>query len=68
MDKLGKAGDTVKVAPGYFRNHLMPKLLAFPNIDKFAYLLNEQRKVFPPPLISVLLVYICYILVNAIHH
>ncbi|XP_022631379.1 uncharacterized protein LOC106776656 [Vigna radiata var. radiata] len=46
IDKLGKAGDTVKVAPGYFRNHLMPKLLAFPNSDKFAYLLNEQRKVF----------------------
>ncbi|TKY63110.1 50S ribosomal protein L9 [Spatholobus suberectus] len=48
MDKLGKAGDTVKVAPGYFRNHLMPKLLAFPNIDKFAYLLNEQRKIYQP--------------------
>ncbi|KAH1193718.1 50S ribosomal protein L9 [Glycine max] len=48
IDKLGKAGDTVKVAPGYFRNHLMPKLLAFPNIDKFAYLLNEQRKIYQP--------------------
>ncbi|WVZ09106.1 hypothetical protein V8G54_013636 [Vigna mungo] len=48
IDKLGKAGDTVKVAPGYFRNDLMPKLLAFPNIDKFAYLLNEQRKIYQP--------------------
>ncbi|KAJ3672636.1 hypothetical protein LUZ60_007357 [Juncus effusus] len=44
MDKLGKAGETVKVAPGYFRNHLMPKLLAVPNIDKYAFLIKEQRK------------------------
>ncbi|XP_076924711.1 uncharacterized protein LOC143587252 [Bidens hawaiensis] len=45
IDKLGKAGETVKVTPGHFRNHLMPKLLAVLNIDKFAYLINEQRKV-----------------------
>ncbi|KAL1360005.1 hypothetical protein AAHE18_04G146600 [Arachis hypogaea] len=45
VDKLGKGGDTVKVAPGYFRNHLMPKLLAVPNIDKFSHLISEQRKV-----------------------
>ncbi|GFY84059.1 ribosomal protein L9/RNase H1 [Actinidia rufa] len=48
IDKLGKAGETVKVAPGYFRNHLMPKLLAVPNIDKFAYLISEQRKIYQP--------------------
>ncbi|KAF7825372.1 50S ribosomal protein L9 [Senna tora] len=48
MDKLGKAGETVKVAPGFFRNHLMPKLLAVPNIDKFAYLIREQRKIYQP--------------------
>ncbi|XP_024043182.1 uncharacterized protein LOC18046290 [Citrus clementina] len=42
-----KAGETVKVAPGYFRNHLMPKLLAVPNIEKFAHLIREQRRVFP---------------------
>ncbi|KAK9098204.1 hypothetical protein Syun_025249 [Stephania yunnanensis] len=46
IDKLGKAGETVKVAPGYFRNHLMPKLLAVPNIDKYAYLVREQRKLY----------------------
>lgn len=45
IDKLGKAGETVSVAPGYFRNHLMPKLLAVPNIDKYAFLIREQRKV-----------------------
>ncbi|XP_074272216.1 uncharacterized protein LOC141596089 [Silene latifolia] len=48
MENLGKAGDTVKVAPGYFRNYLMPKLLAVPNIDKFAYLVREQRKIYQP--------------------
>lgn len=48
IDKLGKAGETVKVAPGYFRNYLMPKLLAVPNIDKFAYLVSEQRKIYEP--------------------
>ncbi|XVF41346.1 hypothetical protein PTKIN_Ptkin01aG0272700 [Pterospermum kingtungense] len=48
IEKLGKAGDTVKVSPGFFRNHLMPKLLAVPNIDKFAYLVREQRKIYQP--------------------
>ncbi|OIW02993.1 hypothetical protein TanjilG_13630 [Lupinus angustifolius] len=48
IDKLGKAGYTVKVAPGFFRNHLMPKLLAVPNIDKFAHLITEQHKVYQP--------------------
>ncbi|XP_068668849.1 uncharacterized protein [Aristolochia californica] len=46
IEKLGKAGETVKVAPGYFRNHLMPKLLAVPNTEKFAYLMREQRKLY----------------------
>ncbi|KDO48774.1 hypothetical protein CISIN_1g0268312mg, partial [Citrus sinensis] len=36
------------VAPGYFRNHLMPKLLAVPNIEKFAHLIREQRRIFQP--------------------
>ncbi|KAH7692721.1 Ribosomal protein L9 protein [Dioscorea alata] len=46
IEKLGKAGETVKVAPGHFRNHLMPKLLAVPNIDKYAFLIREQRKLY----------------------
>uniref|UniRef100_A0A0E0DU39 Large ribosomal subunit protein bL9c n=1 Tax=Oryza meridionalis TaxID=40149 RepID=A0A0E0DU39_9ORYZ len=46
IDKLGKAGEVVKVAPGHFRNHLMPKMLAVPNIDKFALLIHEQRKLY----------------------
>ncbi|KAF5442703.1 hypothetical protein F2P56_035332 [Juglans regia] len=48
IGKLGKAGETVKVAPGYFRNHLMPKLLAVPNIEKYAFLVREQRKIYQP--------------------
>ncbi|KAL9263768.1 Large ribosomal subunit protein bL9-like protein [Drosera capensis] len=48
VNKLGKAGETVKVAPGYFRNYLMPKLLAVPNIEKFAILIREQRKIYEP--------------------
>ncbi|XP_047327108.1 50S ribosomal protein L9 [Impatiens glandulifera] len=48
IDKLGKAGETVKVAPGYFRNYLMPKLLAVPSIDKYIYLIREQRKIYQP--------------------
>ncbi|VFQ60525.1 unnamed protein product [Cuscuta campestris] len=48
IDKLGKAGDTVKVAPGFFRNHLMPKLLAVPNIHKYRYLLKDQSKIYQP--------------------
>jgi hypothetical protein len=40
-----KAGETVKVTPGHFRNHLMPKMLAVPSIDKFAILMREQPKV-----------------------
>ncbi|KAK9288362.1 hypothetical protein L1049_016815 [Liquidambar formosana] len=48
IDKLGKAGETVEVAPGYFRNYLMPKLLAVPNIEKYAYLIREQRKIYQP--------------------
>ncbi|XP_020112504.1 uncharacterized protein LOC109727046 [Ananas comosus] len=46
IDKLGRAGETVKVAPGHFRNHLMPKLLAVPNIEKYAFLIREQRKLY----------------------
>ncbi|CAH9089447.1 unnamed protein product [Cuscuta europaea] len=48
IEKLGKAGDTVKVAPGFFRNHLMPKLLAVPNIDKYRHLLKDQSKIYQP--------------------
>ncbi|KAJ0044343.1 hypothetical protein Pint_05079 [Pistacia integerrima] len=48
IEKLGNAGEMVKVAPGYFRNHLMPKLLAVPNIEKYAHLIREQRRIYQP--------------------
>ncbi|KAH9301091.1 hypothetical protein KI387_012674, partial [Taxus chinensis] len=49
IDKVGKAGETVKVAPGYFRNHLMPKLLALPNLHKYATLIAQQSKIYQRP-------------------
>uniref|UniRef100_A0A0D6R572 Large ribosomal subunit protein bL9c n=1 Tax=Araucaria cunninghamii TaxID=56994 RepID=A0A0D6R572_ARACU len=49
IDKLGKAGESVKVAPGYFRNHLMPKSLALPNLDKYAYLIRHQQQIYQRP-------------------
>ena len=30
IEKLGRRGETVKVAPGYGRNYLLPKKLAYP--------------------------------------
>jgi len=30
VEKLGKRGETVRVAPGYGRNYLIPKKLAYP--------------------------------------
>ncbi|GLJ30469.1 hypothetical protein SUGI_0603100 [Cryptomeria japonica] len=49
IDKVGTAGETVKVAPGYFRNHLMPKSLALPNLNKYAQLIAEQNKIYQRP-------------------
>ena len=52
IDKLGKAGDVVKVAPGYGRNYLIPKriaVLATPGnmkvqeIEKLAQARHDQR-------------------------
>ncbi|KAL0452403.1 UNVERIFIED_CONTAM: hypothetical protein Slati_1218400 [Sesamum latifolium] len=44
IDSWEEAGEMVKGGARYFRNHLMPKLLAVPNIDKFAHLIREQRE------------------------
>ncbi|KMZ68683.1 50S ribosomal protein L9 [Zostera marina] len=48
VDRLGQAGDTVAVAPGYFRNYLMPNLLAVPNLQKYNALVKEQIKLRSP--------------------
>lgn len=52
MHKLGDEGDVVKVKPGYARNYLIPKGLAFPvkttNANEVAHkrklVLDQQRK------------------------
>ena len=44
VDKLGKAGDVVKVAPGYARNCLLPKDLAAPVSKNALRRLEKLRK------------------------
>jgi len=41
---LGKTGDTVKVAPGYARNYLLPRELAIAAAGKSANLFRELQK------------------------
>jgi large subunit ribosomal protein L9 len=52
VEKLGKSGDVVKVAPGYGRNFLLPRKLAVPategnlkiaEIDRVAQARRDQR-------------------------
>ncbi len=45
IERLGKAGQIVNVAPGYARNRLIPNMLALPAIDKFVLLVQTQLKV-----------------------
>lgn len=45
IERLGKAGQIVSVAPGYARNRLIPNMLALPAIEKFVLLVQEQIKV-----------------------
>ncbi len=44
VDNLGKAGDVVKVAPGYARNYLLPKDLAAPVTHAALKRLEKLRK------------------------
>ena len=53
VEKLGKSGDIVKVAPGYGRNFLLPRKLAVPatpgnmkiaEIDRLAHARRDQRE------------------------
>lgn len=44
IDKLGKAGDIVKVADGYARNFLLPKELAMPVTKHAMRRLDKLRK------------------------
>lgn len=42
LNKVGKAGEIVKVAKGYARNMLIPQLLALPKLDKYVDLVQRQ--------------------------
>jgi large subunit ribosomal protein L9 len=44
VDKLGKAGDLVKVKPGYARNYLIPRALAFPATRSNISRIEHERK------------------------
>lgn len=43
VDKLGKTGDVVKVAPGYGRNFLIPRHLAVPATDGNLKIMEIER-------------------------
>ena len=45
VDKLGKAGDIVKVADGYGRNYLIPRQLAVPADVRNVRALEHDRRV-----------------------
>lgn len=44
IEKLGKAGDVVKVAPGYARNYLIPKKLAVPATEGSLKLVRQMQE------------------------
>lgn len=44
VEKLGKSGDTVRVADGYARNYLLPKMLAGPVTAATLKRLEKLRK------------------------
>jgi large subunit ribosomal protein L9 len=48
VEKLGKAGDVVKVAPGYGRNYLIPRRIAMEatpgNMERIAHARRDQRE------------------------
>ena len=45
IEQLGKRGEVVKVAPGYGRNYLLPKGLAYEFSDANVKRVNKERKV-----------------------
>jgi|SRR6266850_952212 len=44
IDKLGRRGDVVKVAPGYGRNFLLPKGLAYPHTPGNTRRVEQERR------------------------
>jgi large subunit ribosomal protein L9 len=44
VDNLGHAGDVVEVAPGYARNFLFPRGLAYPATDANVHRVDQEKK------------------------
>ncbi len=44
FEKLGKFGDIVEVKPGYARNYLIPKNIAYPAKPNFIKIVEEEKK------------------------
>lgn len=45
VEHLGKRGETVKVAPGYARNYLLPRQLALPATEANKKWVERERKI-----------------------
>ncbi len=44
LEKIGKAGEVVKVKDGYARNYLIPRDLAYPATDSYMNIFKETTK------------------------
>jgi len=44
VGELGKRGDVVKVAPGYGRNYLLPRGLAYPFSDSNVHRVEKEKR------------------------
>jgi large subunit ribosomal protein L9 len=43
-ENLGKAGDIVKVKPGFARNYLLPRKIAYPAAPNYLRMLEEEAR------------------------
>jgi large subunit ribosomal protein L9 len=43
-ENLGKSGEIVKVKPGFARNYLLPKKIAYPALPNFVRMLEEENR------------------------
>lgn len=43
-ENLGKAGDVVNVKPGFARNYLFPKNIAYPALPNYLRMLDEEKR------------------------
>lgn len=43
-ENLGQAGDIVNVKPGFARNYLLPKKMAYPALPNYVRMLEEEKR------------------------